>query len=377
METPFPAGPAFPGPMRARREGPRAPGGSGAAARGPPLADKAEPGGPRRRRGSCPGRSRAPAAGAEAGQRCPGPGRDGRTEGRTDRRHPAPPGPRELRHSRARPPCSSRGAISYLLRPDPARRFPPLQAASHCAPAAVISPPPPPPPQSPQLSGPSIHLGPGRPPPPSLCPCATAGATQRERRPRPSRPYRRGPPSARGATALRECRPAQSARAARPALWERAGDWRPRPGKRWKVRQAANGRAGHSAPAGEPPGRSGRSRACALPAPPLSSRAGRCERAGLARWGRGGGGARPRWGEGGARHLGRGGVCAPEGGPGIERRIWGNGVVLSHRKPEGKKAVPFGSVWVESSAVLSHDCVTKSHLYTRRWPFPTEVTFLP
>lgn len=158
------------------------------------------------------------AAGAEAGQHCPGPGRDG---GREGCRHPSPlaeaPGPRELRPAGATHPRSAAMQLParHLLpaRTGPSPALPPTTGrVSLCSrrrhfPAAASVP----------AAVRSLHSpGPGTASPSLPCPCATAGATQTERRPRPSRPYQRGPPSARGATPLREFRPAQSARSTSP-----------------------------------------------------------------------------------------------------------------------------------------------------------------
>lgn len=140
----------------------RSPGPAGVGARGSVLAAPGPAGPPRGwRRGRL---NRAPSAGGSY-HRHPAPLGGGGGCGSSGRRGAAGlPQPcsaaMQLPGARGR---RARAAISYLLGRDPAWRFPPLQAASHCA-AAAISPPPPP--HSPQLSGSSIHLGPGQPPPP-------------------------------------------------------------------------------------------------------------------------------------------------------------------------------------------------------------------
>lgn len=248
-------------------------------------------------RGRYPGRSRASAreaAGAEAERQCPGPGREGRTAAippRWRRRRGRGSCGRRARHTRTRPPCSSRRAISYLIGPDPARRFPLLQAASHCAPAAAISPPPPP--QSPQLSGPSIHLGPGRPPPPSLAPALRRALRKRSAAPAPPARTNGGRPA-----------PAAQPRSENSAL---RSPHAPRP-PRYERKQAIGGRSRvkgerfarrpmgrrDTAAAGEPPGAHVRARS--LPSPAGAVRAlGRAPRAGGSRaLGRGAAGARRR-----------------------------------------------------------------------------------
>lgn len=338
----------FPG---TRREGPRAPGRLRRGCPGVPLTDKAERGrsaaqpcGPRRRRGHTradPGlRAPAPeAAGAEAEQQCPGPGREGRTAAippRWRRRRGRGSCGRRARHTRTRPPCSSRRAISYLIGPDPARRFPLLQAASHCAPAAAISPPPPP--QSPQLSGPSIHLGPGRPPPPSLAPALRRALRKRSAAPAPPARTNGGRPAP-VAQPRSENSALRSPHAPRPPRYERKQAIGGR--SRVKGERFARRPMGRqdTATAEEPPGAHVRARS--LPSPAGAVRAlGRPPRAGGSRaLGRGAAGARRRWGEGSARHLGSGvevravGASATEAGLVMGRRVWGSGVVLSHGSP--------------------------------------------
>lgn len=203
------------------------------------------PGAPGRLRRGCPGGAahrqsragpqqgpavRAPPAPGELPTPIAGPGRGwplgrrrsstARALGGTGCRHPTPlaaaPGPRELRPAGATHPHSAamqlpaRHLLPARTGPSPAL-LPTTGRVSLCScrrhfPAATASVP---------VAVRSLHSpGPGTASPSLPCPCATVGTTQTERRPRPSRPYQRGPPSARGATPLREFRPAQSARSA-------------------------------------------------------------------------------------------------------------------------------------------------------------------